>query len=79
MKIDIDKKIIVETTNCQKNFSCLDGNTEKLCKIEITQFSNSVHLIKCKQDLNCSYKIEFEKEKCCLCPTRKEIYNKYKI
>ncbi len=79
MEISIDEKILAETSNCQKNFSCLTGKTNDLCEIVITQFSNSVHFIRCKQDLNCNYRMDFESEKCCLCPTRKEIYNKYKI
>jgi hypothetical protein len=79
MDIRIDQEIIKETTECEKNFSCLTKSRRELCEIEITLFSGKVHFIKCKQDLECNYKIDFENESCCFCPTRKEIYNKYKL
>ena len=79
MDIRIDKEILEETTECNKNFSCLTKSGGELCEIEITLFSDKVYFIKCKQDLICNYKMDFEKESCCFCPTRKEIYNKYKF
>ncbi len=79
MDIRIDKEIIEETTECNKNFSCLTKSRRELCEIQITLFSGKVHFIKCKQNLQCNYKIDFKNESCCFCPTRKEIFNKYKF
>lgn len=78
MKIDIDKKIIDETDRCKKDFECLKNDNHIYCKVN-NCVSESAHFIECVDDLDCNYKMSFGFSYMCTCPTRKEIYNKYKI
>ncbi len=75
--MEIDDKIIAETIRCEKNFKCLSGNLHVYCQVE-NCINNEVHFIKCTNRLNCSYKMSFGDLFICTCPTRKEIFNKYR-
>lgn len=76
--MEIDKIIIEKTLNCNKNFDCLNNNAHVCCKVEDC-INNEVHFIKCLEKLQCTYKMSFGESFICTCPTRKEIFNKYKI
>lgn len=76
--MEIDKIIIAETLNCNKNFDCLNSNTPVCCKVEDC-INDEVHFIKCLEKLLCTYKLSFGESFICICPTRKEIFNKYRI
>ncbi len=76
MEIEIPDDVIKLATKCTKNFSCLYGDTERLCKVEYC-VSDTVHFIKCLEP-TCSYKVAFGSGDFCTCPIRKEIYNRYK-
>jgi len=78
MKIAVEEKIILETKHCEKNFDCLKMDKHIYCGVE-SCINNEVHLIKCIDNLDCSYKMSFGNAFICNCPTRKEIFNKYKI
>lgn len=77
MKFEISDEIIEATTECRKGFRCLREPVECLCKVEAC-IRDSVHFIRCEHILFCSYKIPFGKGYVCSCPTRKEIFNRYK-
>ena len=77
MKITIGNDVITSATKCEKNFLCLSGDTEHLCKVEYC-VSETVHFIK-NLRVNCSYKASFGNDFFCTCPIRKEIYNRFNI
>lgn len=77
MEIKISDDVIKSATKCTKNFSCLSGDIERLCKVEYC-VSKTVHFIKCLEP-DCSYKVVFGDGNFCTCPIRKEIYNHYKV
>ena len=81
--IEISKDILEKTTWCTKGFSCLTSNPEDttngylICKIE-QSISEGVKFVECKEP-PCSYALSFGDSYTCKCPTRNEIYNKYRI
>ena len=77
MEIIIDEDTLKSTTKCAKDFSCLKGQNE-FCKIEYC-VSDTGYFVKCKEHTYCSYKDKFGGSFYCTCPTRKEIYSKYKL
>lgn len=77
-KTEINEEILKNTTKCNKNFSCLSGNRNELCMVEYN-VKDKIHFIKCTNTKFCSYKISFGYSYVCTCPTRKEIYNRYKL
>ena len=77
MIMKIDKEIVKKTTTCGKYFNCLNDEKHILCKVE--HCINNVHFLEWSNKNNCRYKLKFDVEKICMCPTRKEIYKKYGI
>lgn len=78
MKIEIDDDILDTTTNCNDDFSCLLGDLELLCEVE-SCVSDTIHFVKCLETTHCYYKVPFGDGHVCTCPTRMEIYNRYKV
>ena len=76
--IKVDEDIKKGTTKCEKDFRCLADNTYELCRVTETVRDN-VLFIQCEGDNYCNYRISFGYSFICSCPTRKEIYNKYKV
>lgn len=66
------------TTGCEKGFSCLMGDRKDLCVVEAC-VDGKVHFIKCLNRGYCSYQQPFGMGHVCTCPTRKELFNKFKI
>ena len=66
------------TTKCAKDFICQSAKSKNMCKIEVRKF-NFVTSIHCLGEEPCSYKISVDFAKVCGCPTRAELYKKYKI
>ena len=78
MKLHISDESLRAATHCGKGFSCLDGDRKDICKVEAC-INKTVYLVKCFNDDYCFYKKSFGMEHYCVCPVRKEIYDKYKI
>lgn len=76
--IKISEEVLKNTTKCIKDFSCLRKDREDLCKIE-SCIENKIYFIKCLSDEPCQYKATFGYSLVCTCPTRKELYNLYKM
>ena len=76
--IKIDKAVLHKTTNCIYNFTCLVGDKTCLCDVVVSNEEDIVEL-KAKTSISCKYCIALESSTYCHCPTRVEIYNRYKI
>jgi hypothetical protein len=74
----INEEIIKKTTRCTKKLSCLAGDRDDLCKVEFC-VEEKIHFIKCLDKQPCNYRIPFGYSHVCICPVRKELYNKYKV
>jgi len=78
MDITISEYIKMATTRCKKDFSCLNGSKDCLCEIDASNGSHTVS-IKTKGSTCCNYLLRLGSRTYCLCPTRNEIYNCYKV
>ncbi len=76
--LDIAQDILEETKECRHGFSCLTSGRKCMCKPE-DFCSDNVCFIKREEATNCSYMISFGYSFVCTCPTRKEIYRKYRM
>lgn len=77
VKIDISDFIIAKTTKCKRDFKCLSGNNSCMCEVLESGKVTTVKL-KAKPESPCPYCYSFNTFHYCLCPTRNEIYKKYK-
>ena len=78
MNIKIDEKTIQKTTYCKHNFGCLSGNKRFLCEVKGCMGYNMVK-IKPKLAFDCTYHVSFDYLSLCNCPTRIEIYKRYRM
>lgn len=78
MKMEISEYALLATSRCKKDFSCLRGKKECLCKVADSNGHKTV-LIKDRPTIPCSYLLQLGAGTYCLCPTRNEIYHTYRI
>ncbi len=78
MRLEINDNVLNNTTRCRKDFACLSGTGQCLCKLTYC-FSGKSYFIEPEGNLLCNYKVSFSGSVLCGCPTRKEIYNRYRI
>jgi hypothetical protein len=74
----VSEDTLKKTTRCKKAFSCLSGKSSDLCKVELC-VDEKIHFIRCVGSEPCSYKVPFGYSYVCICPVRKELYNRYGI
>jgi hypothetical protein len=78
MPFRITDAIAKQTTKCPYNFECLNNDHWHTCSIEEELRGGlSVKAI-CSQKF-CNYFLYFGSHRICICPTRVEIYKRYKI
>jgi hypothetical protein len=67
------------TQYCTKDFACLNGNRDVLCKVEKC-FREHVLFVACLQQGYCCYQRRYGfTGYVCTCPVRMEIYKEYHI
>ncbi|VVB84584.1 Uncharacterised protein [uncultured archaeon] len=76
--LKLNDGIIKSADRCKKNHSCLSGDSDNLCKVEMC-VGDKIHFIKCLNENLCSYRIPFGYSFVCTCPVRKELYNRFKV
>jgi len=74
----VNEETLKKTDDCTKDFSCISPSGDGLCKVEETTNSN-VHLIECKDIIECNYRFPFGDAYFCQCPTREEILTVYGV
>ncbi len=72
--IKMNEDILKTATKCKKNLSCLSGTD--ICKVE-SCIEDKIHFIKCMNSEPCDYRISFGYSYVCICPVRKELFNRY--
>ncbi len=76
--MEIDKKTISVTWNCPRDFDCLNSDSHVYCNVE-NCINKKVLFVKYVGKSFCNYKMSFGNSSICTCPTRKEIFNKYRL
>ena len=77
--IKVSGAILKDTTNCRNSFACLSGETECMCEVIKSARAYNVVAIKPKSIDSCKNFFHLDNTIYCLCPTRNEIYNRYKM
>ena len=77
-KLEIDKAVLKKTTRCKYDFSCLSGDHSCMCEVIELKGISSIK-IRPNPYTPCSYDLPFHQSHYCVCPTRREIFVKYKI
>ena len=77
-EIRISEDTIKNAGKCRKGHSCLSGQRDDLCKVELN-VDDKIHFVKCMSNESCAYRISFGYSYVCLCPVRKELFNRYNI
>jgi hypothetical protein len=77
-EIRISEECLNKAGKCKKNYSCLSGKRDDLCKVELN-VEDKIHFVKCMSNEPCSYRISFGYSYICVCPVRKELFNQYDI
>jgi len=77
-EIKIDEAVVKKTTKCHCGFSCLSGDKGYLCNV-LSCIGNEMVQIKSNFSNCCNYHILFGDAHFCLCPTRSELYNRFKM
>ncbi len=78
MRLQVNENVIEDTTRCKKQFACLSGGGACLCEVKYCLNRKSC-FVNCESKLLCNYKVRYGNSSLCSCPTRKEIYNQYRI
>ena len=78
MTFDIDEEIKQKSDRCRDGFSCLKGENNCLCEVE-SFINNKLLFIKPDKGGVCEYKTSFGYSYYCACPTRKELFYRYKV
>lgn len=73
----ISEDTLKNTTKCAKGFSCLYGEGKPFCEVEYA-VGDGVIFVECTDGV-CSYWMPFGSASVCNCPTRREIYNRYRL
>lgn len=76
--VQVDEETLKKTTKCNKDFSCLFGEKNELCQVELN-VDDKIHFVKCKSVEPCNYRRSFGYSFVCSCPVRKELFNRYNI
>ncbi len=82
-KYGISEDILQATKKCTDKYICLEIYRENLCQLEVEmEYKTTIYI--CKHEGSCNYKLNYNKLESgdfllCTCPTRIEIYKRYKI
>jgi len=68
-----------KTTRCNNNFRCLHDDSFRICPVE-SKIKEDIYFIKAVNPMRgCNYCLAFGDSHICRCPTRSELYERYKI
>ena len=63
---------------CSKDFKCLDGCIEDLCRIDV-HLSEASQILACAEHAECPFLQDFGRTKVCGCPIRSAIFKEYGV
>jgi len=77
VKLEIDELVVKKTNHCTHNFECLKNeNYHLIAKVERC-LDGEILFVNCGSR-HCNYNMNFGNSTTCYCPTRKEIFKRYK-
>ncbi len=78
MALQIDKSVLKDTTQCHFEFACLKNEECPLCQVTDETILGSGIYVNAPTGDSCFYKVSWESNHLCLCPTRKGLWKLYK-
>lgn len=78
MALQIDESILKDTTQCKYEFACLKMEDYPLCQVTGETILGSGIYVKAPKWNPCFYKVSWESNHICLCPTRSGLWELYK-
>jgi len=78
MKIEVSEDVLLKTKCCKDNNPCLNGGLDNCCKV-VNCVNNQIHFVTPITKHYCNNQINFGDLCFCICPTRKEIFKKYRL
>lgn len=76
----VSTETLDQTTECEYEFACLEGDPNELCEVEFFAADNFVFLRPSTgEPSSCKYWFEFGDSGICKCPVRVELFRRYKI
>jgi hypothetical protein len=78
MEMLINKETIEKTTKCAFGCKCLTDEVHSLCTTESVIAGYGLFVNKTANNHLCTYKMSFGNGTICTCPTRFEIFDRYK-
>jgi len=80
MAYKINDKIRKQTTKCSYNFICLDNGAWDTCVVKRDVQRTFLEIKTQNSQVDCSYRFSYgDSSFFCSCPTRGEIFRRYKI
>jgi hypothetical protein len=80
MLYQISDEIINSTRRCDHRFKCLTVDSFQICPIKKPNPMKGICFIKMENPMRkSSYCLSLGNSNICLCPTRRELYERYKI
>ena len=76
MRFEIREDVIASATQCEKDIACLHSADHVYCTVE-NCLMHRVPYVRCRNEEPCVYKGDLEGSHICMCPIRKEIFNRY--
>ncbi|OGV81210.1 MAG: hypothetical protein A3K19_22505 [Lentisphaerae bacterium RIFOXYB12_FULL_65_16] len=80
MEFAVAQEVRRKTNRCESDFACLACQPQCLCPV-VSAIDGGVLFIepKCEQKMFCTYRMQFGNGTMCTCPTRKELYHRYRV
>ncbi|MFC2027929.1 MerR family transcriptional regulator [Chloroflexota bacterium] len=75
---NINESILKDTTQCRYEFACLKMEEYPLCQVTGQTILGSGIYVNAPTGNSCFYKVNWESNYICLCPTRSELWQQYK-
>jgi len=78
MKIEVSEGVLLRTKCYKDNNPCLKGELNNCCKV-INCVNGKIHFVEPIVRSYCNNQVSFGDSCFCICPTRKEIFNKFRL
>ena len=75
----VSKEILDETTDCEYQFACLEGNSYALCETDFALGHSFAFLKSSLEKPSCRYYFDFGNSGVCRCPVRIELFIQHNI
>jgi hypothetical protein len=77
MQTSVSRDVLEQTTRCSCDFQCQQPQGEPCCGVFRMIGGTALQLNVAKIGRSCSYLVNYDSQRFCMCPTRQQIYRRY--